>query len=125
MYAESAPPHSPGQHSRKPNLQGSRSASWPRSLQDRTIPSTPRYVELDPIGFTSPKSGMHSTTLNRRNFILTTSTALGALTSFGQSTPARRFNVIGFIKPFQKLSHAEIADISAEIGWSGIECPVR
>jgi sugar phosphate isomerase/epimerase len=37
----------------------------------------------------------------------------------------RRFDLIGFIKPFQKLSYTEIADISAEIGWDGIECPVR
>ena len=44
---------------------------------------------------------------------------------YGQPAQPRRFDLIGFIKPFQKLSYTEIADISAEIGWHGIECPVR
>src|SRR5688572_22175760 len=64
--------------------------------------------------------------LNRRNFIISSTATLSAtLTPFAQPAPARRFDLIGFIKPFQKLSYAEIADISAEIGWDGIELPVR
>src|SRR5688572_18129354 len=43
----------------------------------------------------------------------------------GAAEPAKRSKIIGFIKPFQKLSYAEIAQISADIGWDGIECPVR
>ena len=63
-------------------------------------------------------------TLHRREFILSTVAAVAAsVTSHAQ--PARRIPLIGFIKPFQKLSYAEIADISAEIGWDGIECPLR
>jgi sugar phosphate isomerase/epimerase len=42
-----------------------------------------------------------------------------------QPAETRRFTIIGFIKPFQKLGYTEIADIAAEIGWHGIECPVR
>lgn len=66
-------------------------------------------------------------TLSRRHFLFTTSAAAATLATFGQAAPAtqRRFDLIGFIKPFQKLSYTEIADISAEIGWHGIECPVR
>jgi sugar phosphate isomerase/epimerase len=63
-------------------------------------------------------------TLHRREFILSTVAAVAAsVTSHAQ--PARRIPLIGFIKPFQKLSYTEIADISAEIGWDGIECPLR
>src|SRR5688572_33323798 len=64
---------------------------------------------------------------NRRNFIITSAATLsGTLTPFAQDSRAdRRFDLIGFIKPLQKLSYTEIADISAEIGWHGIECPVR
>lgn len=64
--------------------------------------------------------------LNRRGFIVSSSTLVAAtFTNFSQPAPGRRFDLIGFIKPFQKLPYAEIADISAEIGWHGIECPVR
>lgn len=71
---------------------------------------------------------MHSSVrLNRRDFMVGTSAALTAgLMSIGQAAQAEKpLKVIGFVKPFQKLSYAEIADISAEIGWDGIECPVR
>ncbi len=65
--------------------------------------------------------------LSRRKFLVAASTAIAAaaVTSHAQPAPARRFDVIGFIKPFQKLSYAEIAETAAEIGWNGIECPVR
>lgn len=45
----------------------------------------------------------------------------------GADVPDRRtaFKIIGFIKPFQKKAYAEIASIAAEVGWSGIECPLR
>jgi len=36
-----------------------------------------------------------------------------------------RYKIIGFSKPFQKLSFDDTADVTAEIGWDGIECPVR
>lgn len=41
------------------------------------------------------------------------------------AAPAKRFPVIGFSKPFQSLGPEETADTVAEIGWDGIECPVR
>ena len=71
---------------------------------------------------------MHSSLrLNRRNFVMGTAAALagGVLMPGRAAEPDRRLKVIGFVKPFQKLSYAEIAEISAEIGWDGIECPVR
>ncbi|MGE0759755.1 MAG: sugar phosphate isomerase/epimerase family protein [Pirellulaceae bacterium] len=37
----------------------------------------------------------------------------------------KRVPIIGFTKPFQQLSFEETADTVAEIGWDGIECPVR
>jgi sugar phosphate isomerase/epimerase len=33
--------------------------------------------------------------------------------------------IIGFSKPFKQATPKETADIVAEIGWDGIECPVR
>jgi sugar phosphate isomerase/epimerase len=33
--------------------------------------------------------------------------------------------IIGFSKPFQTASPSQTADIVAEVGWDGIECPVR
>ena len=57
---------------------------------------------------------------------MTSATTLAAVISPLAQTPVNsRFPLIGFIKPFQKLSYTEIADTSAEIGWNGIECPVR
>lgn len=37
----------------------------------------------------------------------------------------RRSKLIGFSKPFQSAGPTETADIVAQIGWDGIECPVR
>lgn len=39
--------------------------------------------------------------------------------------PGPRPKIIGFTKPFQTASPSEVADIVAEVGWDGIECPVR
>lgn len=36
-----------------------------------------------------------------------------------------RFPIITFSKPFQNLNPVETADLVAEIGYDGIECPVR
>lgn len=33
--------------------------------------------------------------------------------------------IIGFSKPFQKLSPQDTANFVADVGWDGIECPVR
>jgi sugar phosphate isomerase/epimerase len=62
---------------------------------------------------------------SRRNFLLTAAALATSMPSFAQAGGAPRFKLIGFIKPFQKLSYTQIADIAAEIGWDGIECPLR
>src|SRR5687767_5852013 len=69
----------------------------------------------------------HAPALNRREFISTAVTAAAAygLRTNSRTAEANRLELIGFIKPFQKLPYVQIADIAAEIGWSGIECPVR
>lgn len=41
------------------------------------------------------------------------------------AAPAPRWPIIGFSKPFQTLDPEQTADTVAEIGWDGIECPVR
>jgi len=35
------------------------------------------------------------------------------------------FPIVGFSKPFIDLSFDETADLVAEVGWDGIECPIR
>jgi sugar phosphate isomerase/epimerase len=37
----------------------------------------------------------------------------------------RRCRIIGFTKPFQNLNFEDTADTVAEVGWDGVECPVR
>lgn len=41
------------------------------------------------------------------------------------AAPAPRWPIIGFSKPLQTLDPDQTADTVAEIGWDGIECPVR
>ena len=70
---------------------------------------------------------MLTSTINRRQFLVTSASlvlAAGAVRA-AESESSRRYQLLGFIKPFQKRSYSEIADISAEIGWDGIELPVR
>src|SRR5688572_12229276 len=75
---------------------------------------------------------MHSSEANsisRRQFIATSALALGATSLLGADAPTARtksrFQLVGFIKPFQRVPYDKIADIAHEVGWSGIECPVR
>src|SRR5690554_2739377 len=69
--------------------------------------------------------------LTRRHFVVNTALAASAATLGLRAAPADaaqsepRFSYIGFSKPFLKLSAAETADLVAEVGWDGIECPVR
>lgn len=65
--------------------------------------------------------------INRRQFVSTLAAGVVTATSvssFAQA-PAKKYKIIGFSKPFQTLSHEETADTVAEIGWDGIECPIR
>lgn len=68
-----------------------------------------------------------SAALSRRQFLASTSVALASslIPRNHAAAQPERFPLIGFIKPFQKLPYTQIADLAAEIGWSGIECPVR
>ena len=78
-----------------------------------------------------PASRSDSSALpTRREFIATTAAAATATLThapslFGQASTVPNFQIIGFTKPFQKLGFEDTADTVAEIGWDGIECPVR
>jgi sugar phosphate isomerase/epimerase len=62
---------------------------------------------------------------SRREFLATTTLALGAAALRVSAAEAKRFPIIGFTKPFQKTSYEETADIVAQVGWEGIELPLR
>jgi sugar phosphate isomerase/epimerase len=66
----------------------------------------------------------------RREFTVTAAAALGALAVapsrlVAGDAGAKRWPIVGFTKPFQNLDFEAIADTVVEIGWDGIECPVR
>jgi sugar phosphate isomerase/epimerase len=68
--------------------------------------------------------------LTRRDFAARAAIAAAALITvspnpLAQTVAGKRFKIIGFTKPFQKLNFEDTADTVAEIGWDGIECPVR
>jgi sugar phosphate isomerase/epimerase len=62
---------------------------------------------------------------SRREFLATTALALGASALRVSAAEPKRFPIIGFTKPFQKSSYEETADIVAQVGWEGIELPLR
>ena len=72
-----------------------------------------------------------SPALPRRQFLAQTTLAGAALAFSAQCSTADeapavgRFPLIVFNKPFQKLNFEDTADVIAEVGWSGLECPVR
>lgn len=71
-----------------------------------------------------------SKSLSRRQFAARTSlaAALAAPATLLSAAPAKaggRNKIIAFSKPFQNLSYDDTADVAAEVGWDGIECPVR
>jgi sugar phosphate isomerase/epimerase len=68
----------------------------------------------------------------RRNFLQTSALATAALSTVGSQshgaasgTGGAPWKIIAFSKPFASLSPEETADLVADIGWDGIECPVR
>src|SRR5882757_6265183 len=68
------------------------------------------------------------TPLTRRQFVTRTAlaTALTAAAPFDAlAQAAPRFKIIAFSKPFAELNFEDTADLVADIGWDGIECPVR
>ncbi len=80
---------------------------------------------------------MHSTSvprpaLSRRDFLASAAVAasvlaLGPRPAFAAepATAKLRWPLIAFSKPFQKLTAEATADFVADIGWDGIECPIR
>lgn len=77
---------------------------------------------------TSNTTGM--TGVSRRQFLSTTTAATAALLSPPISIPAQtgaplKWPITVFSKAFQELGFEETADLVAEVGWDGIECPVR
>ncbi len=65
--------------------------------------------------------------LSRRHFIQTSALAAAALASSRvlAAPAAPRWKIIAFSKPFASYSPDDTADLVADIGWDGIECPVR
>ena len=68
--------------------------------------------------------------LSRRQFLSGLAASSAVISVFGVDALAAQHTnspckIIGFTKPFQTASPAEIADIVAEVGWDGVECPVR
>jgi sugar phosphate isomerase/epimerase len=71
---------------------------------------------------------MDSPALSRRHFLQTAAAAAaGAVIApvTGHAKADERFPVMTFSKPFQEVGYARSAEIVAEVGWTGIECPVR
>lgn len=71
---------------------------------------------------------MHAMT--RRDFVKAVAGAVaigvGGIVPAAESVPGKnRFPIIAFSKAFQMLSYEQTADLVAEVGWDGIECPVR
>src|SRR3954464_11328938 len=69
-----------------------------------------------------------NSSITRRQFIATTAAASMAAVASPEAFAAPkkvRYKIIGFIKPFQASGNEQIADAVAQIGWDGIECPVR
>jgi sugar phosphate isomerase/epimerase len=66
--------------------------------------------------------------IHRRDFLKTAAAASAAMFArqpFVAAQQPARFKIIGFTKPFQSVGFAQTADIVAQLGWSGIESPVR
>ena len=65
--------------------------------------------------------------LTRRRFLQTSTLAAAALAGPRlEAAPAEpKWKIIAFSKPFAQLSPDDTADLVADIGWDGIECPVR
>ncbi|HET6407750.1 MAG TPA: sugar phosphate isomerase/epimerase family protein [Chthoniobacteraceae bacterium] len=63
--------------------------------------------------------------LSRRSFLKTLGSAALASPLTGRSADPAPWPVLGFTKPFQKASFDRTAEIVSEIGWSGIELPLR
>ncbi|HEX7862355.1 MAG TPA: sugar phosphate isomerase/epimerase family protein [Verrucomicrobiae bacterium] len=69
---------------------------------------------------------MISSGVTRREFLVSAGLfAVAGLVGAAEDSTEPRFPLLGFVKPIQKHSYGEIADISAAVGWDGVELPVR
>lgn len=72
-----------------------------------------------------------SPNFSRRQFLAGSAVTVAALATGAVGSLAapaasqRRYPLLAFSKPFQDLSPEETAELVAEVGWDGIECPVR
>ncbi len=64
---------------------------------------------------------------SRRDFIYTSALALSAIVSGVKASDVSSVDkpIIAFSKPFQHLGPEDTAAFVENIGWNGIECPVR
>jgi sugar phosphate isomerase/epimerase len=60
----------------------------------------------------------------RASFLVASGIALG-LNAAEKDNPVSARPIIGFSKPFQTMGAVDMASFVEEVGWSGIECPVR
>lgn len=66
---------------------------------------------------------LHGTAVAATSTALRLGTPLAPAAAAAEAAPA--WPIIAFSKPFAQLSCDETADLVAEVGWDGIECPVR
>jgi sugar phosphate isomerase/epimerase len=64
--------------------------------------------------------------VSRRSFLRTgVATAAACAVQKSFAAEGKTFSTIGFTKPFQKASFERTAEIAVEVGWAGVEVPVR
>ena len=95
---------------------------------------------LTPLGPVNRSAEHHTTgeppddarrVVSRRDFLATSALAASALGLGVAGSPAAesdatpRFPLIGFSKPFQKLTPDQTAELAGKVGWDGLEIPVR
>jgi sugar phosphate isomerase/epimerase len=68
-------------------------------------------------------------TLSRREFIahaaIASATLATSASSFAADAASKKYKIITFTKPFRMLNADETAKLVAEVGWDGVELPVR
>src|SRR5690606_22480386 len=132
---ETAPAHQPGRRRRLgcrfgPDRGGTRrGAAGVCDASDSAGPAAGGRCRRDS-GQASPLDlFMNTASLSRRDFLrqsaLLAASAPLLSASVESNTPPARPPIVGFSKPFQSLRPDDMAELVAEVGWDGIECPVR
>jgi sugar phosphate isomerase/epimerase len=63
--------------------------------------------------------------LSRRRFLGCTAATVAALSVGAAEGRRSASKIVGFIKPFQQAGFERIAEVARELGWDGVEIPVR